>query len=345
MLPLKTFSCANGDVAIRIPANWTSRAHETDKNRWGCYEDDNDTGTLWIAVSQFRNGGPSGPPADFNLDAVVDSLVKGATAKLPPLLESTLTPVRQGYHWRCIYDVEEDGEPLRFFFSHFYLAHGPNVAFIDFNLVLTHAQMDGPEFVELRDVMAREIRTAFLDPFGDIEDSDAEKSLGPLRLVSFNDEAAIRLPEAMGCWPDQEDEDVENRWYCRLETETSHAGMFVTKENFQLMEKEYSTEIGVLDTSFGEILENFIGDQNESRQFTHLPAGVIAYDAYDDPGESGPESGYHNHLWRRLQITGGTAQILELLLMIPLLQKDDAPYPALIAYMNQAVLRATFPEG
>ena len=74
------------------------------------------------------------------------------------------------------------------------------------------------------------IRIARLDPFGDIEVSDAAKIFSPFRLINFADQVKLILPEAMGCWPDDEDEEAEHQWYCRLETETSHAGMFVTME-------------------------------------------------------------------------------------------------------------------
>jgi hypothetical protein len=353
MHDLKTFTCANGAVTIRIPEPWTGRAHERDKGRWGCYEDDNDTGTLWISVDHYRGDAAKElpdflNPNFFNDEKTIDGIVEEAAAKLPPLLESKLTPVAQGYHWRCVYDVEEDGEPLRFFFSRFFLTSGPNFAIISFNLVLTHAQMNAPDFIAFRDIMDREIRIARLDPFGDIEVSDAAKIFSPFRLINFADQVKLILPEAMGCWPDDEDEEAEHQWYCRLETETSHAGMFVTMEEIAHFEDPGEVEISLLDEVYAEVLEKHINEQNESRRLVQMPGGVLAYDVYDDrgdPADDEDDPGNHNHLWRYLQVDQGKTKILQILLIIPLTEKDDEPYPALAAYINRAVWRAEFPEA
>ena len=76
-----------------------------------------------------------------------------------------MTEVEDGLRWFRSYDVEEDGEPLRFWFSHFFLGRERHVAVISFNLVLTHAQMDDPEFVELREIIER-LRTIYCSSTG-----------------------------------------------------------------------------------------------------------------------------------------------------------------------------------
>ena len=167
---LKTISVADGEVALRIPKRWSVWPDTERNGYWGCYEEgEADTGTLWIEVDHLNFFGEEAPPMSLFTREKVERMAEERNTESPPPLENSVTPVNGGYRWHLVYDVEENGEPLRFWFSRFFLGQGPCNAVISFNFVLTHDQMDRPEFVHLRETMDREIRGAFLDPFRDAD--------------------------------------------------------------------------------------------------------------------------------------------------------------------------------
>jgi len=158
---LKTVSVANGEVTLRVPERWGVWPDEDRPGYWGCYEKDADgnepdTGTLWIQVDHIWMGGDGPlPPEATDMQRTAEEMSKETPPGGGPLLESVLLPAEHGCRWRYVYDVEEEGEPLRFWHSHFFLSRGPHMAIIAMTLVLSHAQMDDPEFVELREIMER----------------------------------------------------------------------------------------------------------------------------------------------------------------------------------------------
>lgn len=352
---LKTVSVANGEVTLRIPERWGVWPDEDRPGFWGCYEKEDDgtepdTGTLWIQVDHFIWADDCAPsPRDMDMKREAEeAAARRKAASGEPLLESSVTPVEGGYRWHHVYDTEEGGEVLRFWFSHFYLNQGGHMAVIVMNLVLTHAQMDDPEFVELREIMAREIGAAYLDPFQKDDEEQVVNILGPLHRCNFNDWIKLILPEAMSIRVDERSEPSNPRWYCRLASGSSYAGMFVEARALEMQDKD-GDPASLRPEMYQRVLENIIGEGGTDR-YLPMPGGVIAYDTYDEtdgagePDDNGvPFEGYRNHTWRYMQFTEGEAQLLTVLLMLPLLEHDRTPFSDLATYMHGAVRRAEFP--
>lgn len=351
---LKTVSVANGEVTLRIPECWGVWPDGDRPGYWGCYEKDAagnepDTGTLWIQVEHFTWDGDGAPSSeDMDMKRLAEDTAKGAAASGPPLLESSISAVEEGYRWHRVYDTEEGGEDLRFCFSHFYLNRGPNMAVIAMNLVLAHAQMDDPEFVDLRKIMEREIGAAVLDPFRDDDEETVKGILGPLHRYNFDDWVKLVLPEAMSVDVDQESEPSNPRWYCRLQADRSHAGMFVECRTLE-MKDEDGDPVLLPTEMYQAVLGNIIGEGGSDR-YIPMPGGIIAHDIYDDADGAGerdaegrPFRGFRNHVWRYMRFTEGKAQLLTVLLMLPLPEHGRQPFATLASYMHRAVRRTEFP--
>ena len=185
---LKTVSVAGGAVTLRIPERWGVWPHEKDERRWGCFEKDADgnepdTGTVWIGLYHMQVTHTGTRPDPHEVSEFMARKAMEDKAEIgQPVLDSRIFSVDQGHCWFHVCDVEEEGEMLRFWWFQFFLARADHIAFISINLVLTHAQMDNPEFEDLRDIMCREIGAAFLDPFRRDEEDEAERTLGSLRV-------------------------------------------------------------------------------------------------------------------------------------------------------------------
>lgn len=351
---LKTISVANGEVTLRIPERWDVFPHERIEGSWGCFEEDiegedTDTGTLWIKVDHYMWNGEGEPPGGFGSRAFADSARARSLPELPPLLADEITEVEEGHRWYRVYDVEEDGEMIRFWFSHFFLGRPGHIATVSFNFVLAHCRMDDPEFVELREIMEREIGAAFLDVFKTDDEEAAEACLGPLRLCNFDDRVKLVLPEAMSITIDEESDPANPRWYCRLSAGTSYAGMFVEWRALAMRDED-GDPVHLPPKMYEEVLAGILKDDGGSGRYTAMPAGIIARDIYEDKIDLGeirengrPFEGFCNHAWRYLHIGDGMCNLLTVLLMLPLPEKDRATYRDLAGYMNGAVRRAQFP--
>lgn len=342
---LKTISVADGEVAVRIPQRWTVHPSETWDGYWGCYEEGEEhTGTLWIQVDRFESANQE----DILTRESVERLATERKAESPSPLESKVTPVRGGYYWFLVYDGEEDGEPLRFWFSRFFLGRGTQTAVISFNFVLAHDQMEKPEFVQLREIMDREVRGAFFDLFRFADEEEAEKVFGPLQRVSFADQVKLVVPEAMECSPNGgADGNAENQWYCRLDAQTSHAGMFVMMDEFPFSEND-AAAIETLETSLEEDLSRSLDRSPEDNPVRRAPRGTVLYHVFDDDdaaeGLADPDDPpLRNHVWTYVYSGGGGPRRLQVLLMIPVSEVDTVPVPQLVSYMDGAVRRAEFP--
>lgn len=352
---LKTVSLANGEVTLRIPRRWDVVPDETNEWRWGCYEEevegkDTDTGTLWVQVDHIVWKGDSPPPpvdidmAEFAREAAEEWHREGSG-----LIESDILEVERGYCWRYVYDGEEDGEFLRFWNFHFFLNQGGDLALLVLNLVLTHAQMDDPEFIELREIIEREIANAFLDPFKSDDWDAAEEALGPMHLCNFDDWVKVSMPEAIGFSIDEEADEQRPRWYGRLETEYSHAAMFVDCQKMALRDED-DDPVNLPAEMYREVLDDVVGEPGGEDRYRRMPAGVVAVDTYEDTegigepdGNGGVFQGYRNRVWRYMVFEEGQAQLLTVLLILPLPEWDSGPYAALRCYLDGAVRRAEFP--
>lgn len=351
---LKTVSVAGGEVTLRIPARWGVWPDEDRPDFWGCYEKEadgteTDTGTLWIGVEHLSWEGDTPPtPEDMDMRRMAQGMAADRLPDQPPMIESSIHDVGYGCLWRQIYDTEENGEGLRFSFSRFFLNQGPHIAIITMNLVLTHAQINDPVFVELRDIMEREIGAALLDPFRKDDEALAETVLGPLRLCNFGDRVKLTLPEAMSIDVDETPDASNPRWYCRLETDASHAGMFVEIRQMEMRDED-GDPVSLPPPMFQDILGRIVGER-DSYDFIDMPDGLIVRgvedntDGLGETDEDGiPFRGFRNHVWHHMQVADGEVVVLTVILMLPLPEAGDRPYAALAAYMDGAVKRAAFP--
>lgn len=374
---LKTISVANGEVTLRIPERWGVFPHERVEGCWGCYEEevegqDTDTGTLWIQVDHHLWQGEGEPPGGFGSRAFAEAIRADSLPDLPPLLADEIMEVEQGHRWYRVYDVEEDGDMIRFWFSHFFLVRPGHVATVSINFVLAHYRLDDPEFVELWEIMEREISAAFLDPFKIDEEEEAEEALGSLHRCNFDDRVKLVLPEVMRGWPyEGEDGTLDNCWYFRLEMKDSHAGLFVTFDDEEFAFEEDTSQSGdasefregnetadeelsriMLERVFQRVLDRWTDPSEGEARGRRLPWGMVVYDVSDDENETAEidlDGDRHdsrplrNHLWRVMCHDGMRNRRLQVLLMIPIEECEKSPYPELVAYMDRAVRRAEFP--
>ena len=359
---LKTVSVAGGEVTLRIPERWGVWADETDEGRWGCYEKDADgnepdTGTVWIGLHHFRWNADGAPPDGGEVsEAMARKAVEDKSQSVgPPLLESEVFPVDQGHCWYHVCDTEQDGDMLRFWWFQFFLNRGNHAAFISFNLVLTHGQMDDPEFVELRDTMRREICAAFLDPFRLDEEDDAEKNLGP--VVRLNCDGGVRVPVPKVFGPFDEDEDdgegggAPDVWF----EQGVRAGLDIRLEKLALLDEADDTPISVDPAVYESVLRNFVNLPSDRVHTRRMPNGAVAYSS---SGAAPAKRGFlrslagnkgaaeeTRHEWWYMYFLHGVARVLHLTVRPSVVPGARAPHPDLISYMHHAICRAEFLES
>ena len=161
---LKSIHCFDA-VTIRVPERWQCGPDFELEEFWSCYEDDGDTGTLWIAVQWFR-----GPEVLEGIpNAVTRQLAEDATQSIneknPNILTSEIEDIPGGHLVFRMYEANEDEDPTRHYRYQVYRFHEDKMAFADFNLVITRSLIDEPEFRDLIRIMDREIRGAQFEPF------------------------------------------------------------------------------------------------------------------------------------------------------------------------------------
>jgi hypothetical protein len=198
---LKTVSVSDGEITFRIPQRWNVWPHATDEGRWGCYEEEahnpeTDTGTLWIDVDHIRvNVVVDDPGARDDFEDIAKVMASAPADAGTTVIENELRRVDRGYRWYRVYDADEDGEPLRYFSTTLLFFYGPSLSIINFTLVLTQAQMDEPDYLELREIVAREIAAARLEPFVHLEEAAAERNWGELTRLNYADKVKVVVPE------------------------------------------------------------------------------------------------------------------------------------------------------
>lgn len=347
---LKTISVANCEVTLCIPERWNFWPEADREGYWGCYEKevegkDTDTGTLWVQVDHFSFPGEGELPAEITDMKRTAEEMEAKSLREKNLIESSITPVDQGYRWFRVFDTEEDGEGLRFWFSHFFLNKGHHTAIIAFNFVLPHARMDEPEFLELQGIMSREISSAFLDPFREFDEEKAEDVFGPLSRVSFDDKVKLVLPDSMGCSP-QEGTRTSNEWYCRLKAGDSYVAMFITIESLQVSFEENNDEPLLAMNLYEGIIQNWVSKKIGQLAVINMPQGVIAYDVFEglaSEHDDGDGRCFKNYSCRYMHFSEGRGQALTVIIMFPDDLSDVRPFSYLLEYMDRAIRRAEFP--
>ena len=161
---LQTIRCLDA-ITLRVPARWQCGPDRELTESWCCCREGEESGTLWITLDRFRH--PEGIDlTDADVRQFVDGMVAMVLAETPgPTVESEITEIDGGYLWRRIFDGVEGGEELRYFRYKIFKWQGSEVAIADFNLVVVAADLGHPEFVDLANIMDREIRAAGVEPF------------------------------------------------------------------------------------------------------------------------------------------------------------------------------------
>jgi len=355
---LKTISIAGGEVTLRIPDRWGVWPHETDEGRWGCFEKDSDgnepdTGTVWVGLYHMQVANAETPPDPYDVsEHMARSAMEDKANIGPPLLESHVFPVHQGHCWFHVCDVEEGGDMLRFWWFQFFLVRRNQVSFISINLVLTHVQMNDPEFVELRDIMCREISIAFLDPFRQDDENDAERTLGPIIHLVCDGKVRLPVPKIFG--PIGEADEVESDGPPEVWFEQGvRAGLDIALEQVALWDENDKTPVSVDPDSYEDVLRNFLNLPVEQVHTRRMPNGAVAYHARTaEPARKGfirgmtggrPTAEYR-HEWWYMYLVHGEARVMHLVLRPSIVPGGAPPHPDLVAYMHRAVCRTEFLE-
>lgn len=159
---LKTIHCLDA-VTIRVPERWT-KSVPWQNNAWNCYEDDEETGCLWIRHDRFKM--PT--TADDSRFPKLLRIFKSGWTDPPDAnyYVDTMTKTADGYVWSRVYDSTDakDGTPIRDFGCMFFQVRGPVYFATDIKLVLPCFVLDDPEIQDLIDIMGREILAAKIEP-------------------------------------------------------------------------------------------------------------------------------------------------------------------------------------
>lgn len=342
---LKTVSVADGEVTLSIPERWNVWPDAGREGYWGCYEEeiegeDRDTGTLWIQVDHFSVPGDSELP---DMKQMAEDMAAKACLERD-LIESSISPVDQGARLYRVFDTEENGEGLRFWFSHIFLNKGPEIAIISFNFVLPLARIEEPEFVELQKIMSREISSAFLDPFRLLDEEIAEETFGPLSIVNFANQVKMVMPDSLECTP-QKGSGGHNEWYCRLNAANNYVAMFVMVDPLQVrVEDEKDTGSSALDVYQG-IINDWKSKNIGQLGIINMPQGVIAYDVVDDPAiepEDQDRGDIKIYSCKYMHFSQGHGHSLTVVIMLPDNLAEVQPFSNILEYMDRAIRRAVF---
>lgn len=153
--PFNAFSCCEGLVSVQIPVSW--QGYDEGEWLWSCYDDDNDTGTLWISVMAFQRPYPSSDGDDPENPSVAD--VRAAfRAQFAP--DGSDPVADDGPVVKYEKDFAEEGEDLRGHWTHGLVPAGRGLLVISFHLVLSVEQLATPEYQALRSRMDAEIDRA-----------------------------------------------------------------------------------------------------------------------------------------------------------------------------------------
>jgi len=338
---LKTYECADA-VTLRVPARWNCGPHDTAEGMWGCYEDEEETGTLWINVDYFSPGESTPEPEIDELLQMIEGVRRSFERDYPDVIESSVIPAKGGgLFYRC-HDNEEDGEALRNFHYQFFIVHGAMHCSIGFNLVLPHSVLDDPEIQELIAIIDREIRAARLEPFKREEREEAERTLGPLHRCNFGDIVRLTLPEVMSVSFHGGADGTEPQWYGSVDRDGIHAGCWIRADESYLLNKSDQSPTSVSEENYEQFFRNWLGDDAEKCSFERHPEGVIAREVYDDEDAGESEDALRKHVWQFMHFIDGETCLFAILLMYRHDLRDHPLFKDLATFLDREIPRAEF---
>jgi len=204
--------------------------------------------------------------------------------------------------------------------------------------------MNEPEFLELQEIMLREISSAFLDPFVELDEDKAEDVFGPLSLANFDNQVKMVLPDCMACTP-QEGRGAASEWYCRLNANDTYVAIFITIEPLQISFEEDRDEPLLAMDLYAGIIQNWASKEIGQLGIINMPEGVIAYDVLEDlASDNDDDDGrdFKNYSCRYMHFSEGRGQALTVIIMLPDDLGDVSPFSHILEYMDRAIRRAEF---
>jgi len=338
---LKTFECADA-VTLRVPARWTCGPHETAEGMWECYEEDEETGTLWINVDYFSPGEETPEPGIDELLQMIEGVRRSFERDYPDVIESSVIPAKGGgLFYRC-HDNEEDGEPLRNFHYQFFIVHGAMHCSIGFNLVLPHSVLDDPEIRRLIEIVDREVRAARLEPFKREEREDAARALGSLQRCNFGNIVRLMLPETMNVSFHGGAEGTDPQWYGSMDLDDIHVGCWIRADESYLMSKADQGPASVSEEDYEAFFRNWLGEDAEKCAFERLPEGMIAREVFDDSDAGESEEALRKHVWQFMHFADDETCLFAVLLMYPYDKRDHPLFAELVTFLDREIPRAEF---
>jgi len=147
-------------VSFRIPAQW--ECIREPGGHWGCYEEDNDTGTVWVNKDIYRF-------PDENAAAEALERCAATIERRPDCggIPSTITELEISSSHKVVhhtYAAECEGEILYFSWWSHYLCHGIYVVTVHLNLVLTAEALSDRWISRLAEAVDRELMNATIRP-------------------------------------------------------------------------------------------------------------------------------------------------------------------------------------
>lgn len=147
-------------VLMRIPVEWTrERQHPDGTGMYCIHEEGAESGTLWVDYDVFRVPDPGMVPTAVREWAQASASESEDTGEMQaPLCEEH----EDGYLVRRFFRSEEDGEGLRHYSWHRFVAREREMMAVHFTLVFLDRLADVPEFIDRLALFDREIRNAIL---------------------------------------------------------------------------------------------------------------------------------------------------------------------------------------
>lgn len=147
-------------ISFRIPEQW-SCIREPD-GHWGCYEEDKDTGTVWVDFDLFRLPDEEDVAAAVARSAAMIRADSSVGAIPPMRKEFEFSPLHKVVH--RVFGAEENGELLYFSWWSHILGRHPYLLSVQFNFVLTASTLADRGVCELAEIIDRELMNATIKP-------------------------------------------------------------------------------------------------------------------------------------------------------------------------------------
>lgn len=147
-------------ICFQIPVHWTCIREP--EGHWGCYEEDKDTGTVWVGYDVFRL--PIGEDPIIALQRSASGVEEEPSIGNLPSARKEIALSSQHIVVHRIYATDDEGELLYFsWWSHF-VAYRSFIVSIQLNLVLSVDSLGRPDISKLAERIDYELMNADIRP-------------------------------------------------------------------------------------------------------------------------------------------------------------------------------------